>query len=146
MGMNNGVNIDAIDPRAAAAIGQSGLMSLYESMFREFGITAAQVLIERSDVENPTTRGALCATMDELLKQRSVPVINENDAIRDTVCLGSDLKGVISVADNDGIAALLATKTNTDQLLLLSDVPGVYERPRFKGQQACSILDGRPCQ
>lgn len=124
--MNKGANVKNIDPRAAAAVGQSALMALYESMFREFDINTAQILIERSDIENPSTRNALCSTMDELLRSRLVPVINENDCVADTPAIDSDLKGVISVADNDSIAALLATKTQTDRLLLLSDVPGVY--------------------
>lgn len=34
-----------LEPRAAAAVGQSGLMSLYEAMFSQYGVKIAQVII-----------------------------------------------------------------------------------------------------
>lgn len=34
-----------LEPRAAAAVGQSGLMSLYDAMFAQYGVKIAQVSI-----------------------------------------------------------------------------------------------------
>lgn len=70
-----------MEPRAAAAVGQSGLMSLYDAMFAQYGVRIAQVLLTKSDFYNEETRKNLYATLSELISLNIVPIINTNDAV-----------------------------------------------------------------
>lgn len=124
-----------IDPRACAAHGQSGLMALYSAMFSQYGISTAQVLVTKADFYNENTRQNLQATLDELLALNIVPILNTNDAIvapnekQMTGATGCDQKGVISIRDNDSLAARLAVMISSDLLLIMSDVDGLYNKP-----------------
>lgn len=40
-----------LEPRAAAAVGQSGLMSLYDAMFAQYGVKIAQVSGKRMNTK-----------------------------------------------------------------------------------------------
>ena len=70
-----------LEPRAAAAVGQSGLMSLYDAMFAQYGIKIAQVLVTEPDLYNEETRRNLLSTLSELISLNIVPIINTNDAV-----------------------------------------------------------------
>lgn len=70
-----------LEPRAAAAVGQSGLMSLYDAMFAQYGVRIAQVLLTKPDFYNEETRKNLFATLSELISLNIVPIINTNDAV-----------------------------------------------------------------
>lgn len=70
-----------LDPRAAAAVGQSGLMSLYDAMFAQYGLKIAQVLVTKPDFYNEETRKNLFCTLSELISLNIVPIINTNDAV-----------------------------------------------------------------
>jgi len=117
-----------IEPQAFAAHGQSGLMSLYEIMFRQYGLSTAQILLHASDLKDSERRSRLANTVFDLLSMDGViPIVNENDAIITEDALeGGDLKGIISISDNDSIAAVAAVAMEVSRLVLLSDVDGVY--------------------
>lgn len=70
-----------LEPRAAAAVGQSGLMSLYDAMFSQYGVKIAQVLVTKPDFYNDETRKNLFSTLSELISMNIVPIINTNDAV-----------------------------------------------------------------
>lgn len=118
-----------LDPRACAAAGQSGLMSMYQSMFSQYGLATAQVLVTKADFHHDYTRSNLRATISELLKMNIIPIINANDVIAPPPEPDLDLHGVISIKDNDSLAARLAVEVNSDLLILLSDVDGIYSGP-----------------
>jgi len=67
--------------KAAAAVGQSGLMSLYDVMFSQYGVKIAQVLVTKLDFYNEETRTNLFNTLSELISMKIVPIINTNDAV-----------------------------------------------------------------
>jgi len=67
--------------KAAAAVGQSGLMSLYDAMFSQYGVKIAQVLVTKPDFYNDETRKNLFSTLSELISMNIVPIINTNDAV-----------------------------------------------------------------
>ncbi|XP_045190974.2 delta-1-pyrroline-5-carboxylate synthase-like isoform X2 [Mercenaria mercenaria] len=120
-------SVPFLEPRACAAAGQSGLMSLYEAMFAQYGFKTAQVLVSHRDFQNEFTSNVLQETLHELLYYNIIPIINANDAIVSPPELNAD--GISTVKDNDNLAARLAVKMNTDLLVIMSNVDGVYINP-----------------
>lgn len=125
-----------IEPRACAATGQSGLMSLYEQMFIQYGVRTAQVLVTKPDFSNDESRKNLHSTLSELIRLNIIPILNANDAVAPPPEQDKDLSGVfrnsgqvISLKDNDSLAARLAVEMNADLLILMSDVNGLYTSP-----------------
>lgn len=106
------------EKQALAAVGQSRLMMIYSELLAKHDIVAAQILLSLSDMESRKRYVNARYTIEELLKRGCVPIINENDTV--TV---DELK----FGDNDGLAAMVAVKMQADALLLLSDVPGLYD-------------------
>lgn len=118
-----------IAPRACAAVGQSGLMSLYEAMFMQYGVKAAQVLITKPDIDDPESCKNLCGTLNELCRLKIIPILNTNDAVAPPPAPDKDLKGVISLKDNDSLSARLAREVRADLMVLMTDVNGIYTGP-----------------
>ncbi|HLJ65743.1 MAG TPA: glutamate 5-kinase [Chloroflexota bacterium] len=100
-----------------AAIGQSRLMHLYDQIFEFHGITSAQVLLTRSDIDERQRYLNARDTLLELCERGVVPIVNENDAVS-----SDELK----VGDNDTLSALVAGLVDADLLVLVSDIPGLY--------------------
>jgi len=126
-----------VEPRAAAAVGQSGLMSLYDAMFSQYGVKIAQVLVTKPDFYNEQTRNNLFSTLSELISLNIVPIINTNDAVSpppqiDEPIGGRGGKKGISLKDNDSLAAMLAAEVSADLLILMSDVDGIYNKPPWE--------------
>jgi glutamate 5-kinase len=107
--------------QAAAAIGQSRLMRQYEKAFEEHGITVAQVLLTRDALADRQRHQNARNCLLTLLKEKVVPVINEND----TVAVDE-----IRIGDNDTLAALTARLVGADLLILLTDVDGFYMKDK----------------
>ena len=93
--------------RPNAAVGQSGLQALYETMFRNYGIMVGQVLVTKSDFYNDDTRNQLFATMNELMALNIIPIINTNDAVSPPPQKDEDLDGTLGIKDNDSLAGKL---------------------------------------
>jgi delta-1-pyrroline-5-carboxylate synthetase len=85
--------------------------------------------VTKSDFYNEFTRENLQATLNELLNLNIVPILNTNDAIVAPPEKNVDLKGVISIADNDSLAARLAVLIKANLLLIMSDVDGLFNNP-----------------
>ncbi|BFZ02144.1 hypothetical protein BsWGS_05182 [Bradybaena similaris] len=119
----------SLEPRACAAAGQSGLMSLYDAMFLQYGVKTAQILLTKPDFQNDHSRENLRETLNELLKLNIIPIVNTNDAVAGPPEQDIDLAGVISVKDNDSLAARLASELQSELLILMSDVNGLYTSP-----------------
>ncbi|XP_074614745.1 delta-1-pyrroline-5-carboxylate synthase-like isoform X3 [Acropora palmata] len=123
-----------IEPRACAAVGQGGLLSLYEAMFQQYGLTCGQVLITKQDIQDKFSLDNLRSTVEELISMNCIPIINENDVVASPPQVDFDLAGmrrglVISIKDNDTLSALLSVELKADLLMILSDVQGIYSGP-----------------
>jgi len=103
--------------QAAAAIGQSHLMHIYEEIFGEYGHLVAQVLLTQGDINDRKRYINANNTISTLLQCGVIPIINEND----TVAVDE-----IKVGDNDTLSALVASMIKADLLVILSDVDGFY--------------------
>ena len=103
--------------QAAAAVGQIRLARAYEEMLAPSGVTTGQVLVTLEDSQNRRRYLNSRATMQTLLALGVVPIMNENDTVA---------TDEIRFGDNDRLAAQIAVTCGADQLLLLSDVDGLY--------------------
>uniref|UniRef100_A0A8C6Q2H2 Delta-1-pyrroline-5-carboxylate synthase n=1 Tax=Nothobranchius furzeri TaxID=105023 RepID=A0A8C6Q2H2_NOTFU len=135
------VSVPVLEARACAAAGQSGLMALYEAMFTQYSTCTAQVLVTNLDFHDDEKRQNLNSTLQELLRMNIVPIINTNDAVVPPPEPDSDLQGVniISIKDNDSLAARLAVEMKADLLITLSDVEGLYNNP--PGTDDAKLID-----
>ncbi|WP_040982284.1 glutamate 5-kinase [Oceanobacillus jeddahense] len=105
--------------QAAAAVGQGLLIQTYMEKLKEYDITAAQILLTRSDFSDQGRYRNAYATMQELLERRVIPIINENDTIAiDELTFG----------DNDMLSALVSGLIHADHLILLTDINGIYDK------------------
>jgi len=115
------------EAQAAAAAGQIYLAHAYQSVFRDRGLTAAQILVTPGDTEERRRYLNARNTIETLLKFGAVPVVNENDTVATSE---------IRYGDNDRLAARVATMMTADLLVLLSDIDGLYTAPPHKNPAA----------
>lgn len=105
------------EKQAAAAVGQISLAQAWSHALSAHGLIAAQLLLTPEDTEDRKRYLNARATLNTLLEMGCVPVINENDTVA---------TAEIRFGDNDRLAARVAQMTDSDQLVLLSDIDGLY--------------------
>jgi delta-1-pyrroline-5-carboxylate synthetase len=88
-----------------------------------------KVLVTKSDFEHPYTSENLHQTLEELFDLNIIPILNTNDAIAPPPDTNKDIKGMISIKDNDTLAARIGVLVNAELLVLMSDVDGIYSHP-----------------
>lgn len=115
------------ESQAAAAVGQIALARAWSESLSTEGIVAGQILLTLGDTEERRRYLNARATLKQLLKLGSVPIINENDTVATTE---------IRYGDNDRLAARVATMAGADLLVLLSDIDGLYTAPPHLDPQA----------
>ena len=109
--------------QAAAAVGQIRLARAYEEALAQHGLITAQVLVTLEDSTDRRRYLNSRATLEQLLRLGTVPIVNENDTVA---------TDEIRFGDNDRLAAQIAVTVGADQLVLLSDVDGFYSgNPRI---------------
>jgi glutamate 5-kinase len=118
--------------QAAAAVGQISLAGAYQAVFKARGLNAAQILLTLGDTEERRRYLNARQTMETLLAQRAVPVVNENDTVATSE---------IRYGDNDRLSARVASMMSADCLVLLSDVDGLYTAPPGSGEDAELVLE-----
>jgi glutamate 5-kinase len=105
------------DLQAASAVGQGKLYRAYDELLAGHGLKSAQVLLTFFDISARTHYLNARQTLRKLLEWGVVPVINEND---------TTTTDEISFGDNDFLAAQLAILLGASQLLLLTDIDGLF--------------------
>jgi len=103
--------------QAAAAVGQGILMHTYEKLFAEYGQIVAQVLLTKTESLDRHRYTNSRNTFMELLKNRVIPIVNENDVVA---------LDELKIGDNDNMSALVAGIVDADLVVILSDVDGLY--------------------
>jgi glutamate 5-kinase len=116
--------------QAAAAVGQMGLVQVYESCFAKFGVHTAQVLLTNADLANEERNANAKATLQTLLSLGVVPIINENDTV---------VTDEIKFGDNDSLAALVVNLVHADALVILTDQGGLYTADPRKDTSATMV-------
>lgn len=121
-------NTDAVAlKQACAAIGQSKLMSIYESAFDQYGWNVAQILLTEDDFSQRKKYLSLRTTLNKLLELDVIPIINQNDTVS-TIELDEIYEDLqVCFSDNDKLSALVASELDADLLVILSDIDGLFD-------------------
>lgn len=118
--------------QACASIGQAQLITIYQKLFAEYGKTVAQILLTRYTIHSELTRRNASNTFNELLKLGVIPIVNENDTVTTEE---------IEFGDNDCLSAMVAVLTDSDLLIILSDIDGLYDDNPKNNPKARLISD-----
>ena len=116
------------EKQAAAAVGQSALVQIYEREFAEYGIPVGQILVTRDDMKARSRYLNLINTFNALFDSGVVPIVNEND----TVAVEE-----LRFENNDILSALVASAIDADLLVLGTTLTGstvTREGSSAKGQ------------
>ena len=116
--------------QAAASVGQIELSKEYQEHFKLKGLICSQVLITLDDFTNRRRYLNCKSTLKTLLKFGVIPIVNENDTVA---------TDEIRYGDNDRLAAQVASICDSDLLILLSDIDGLYTESPKKSKSAVHI-------
>lgn len=116
--------------QACAAVGQAQLMMMYQKLFMEYNHQAAQVLLTFDAITDIERRRNAENTLNELLQQNVIPVVNENDTVATEE---------IEFGDNDTLSAIVAHLIKADLLILLTDIDGFYTDDPHKNKDAVKL-------
>ena len=120
------------EKQAAAAVGQAGLVEVYEAAFSKHGLHTAQILLTHDDLADRKRYLNARATLNTLLGLGVIPIINENDTV---------ITDEIKFGDNDTLGALVANLLEADALIILTDQNGLYTADPRKDPTATLIQE-----
>ncbi|MDY0233236.1 MAG: glutamate 5-kinase [Sulfurimonas sp.] len=113
--------------QALASIGQPVLMHKYAKEFQKYNIITSQVLVTAANLNKDEETKKIKDTVDALLSSGVIPIINENDATATEELV---------VGDNDQLSAYMTKHTNSDLLIILSDIDAYYDEDPHKNPNA----------
>ena len=105
--------------QAVAAVGQCNLMQIYAQIFSDYGYNVGQLLLTRDIINREDMRQNTVNTVEELLRLKIIPVVNENDSVA---------VEEIKFGDNDNLSYVVASITNADLLIIMTDINGYYDK------------------
>ena len=125
---------DAVSQRQLwAALGQVKLISRYSDFFNEHGLVCAQVLTTKENFSSRAHYLNMKNCFTTLLENKVIPIVNENDTISVTELM---------FTDNDELSGLIASMVNSDALILLSNVEGVFsDHPKNKDAKLVETIE-----
>ena len=118
------------EKQALSAIGQPMVMDLYNLALGAAGLLGAQILLTADDLANANRRGNFQNTLEKLLEWEVTPILNENDAVA---------TAEIKFGDNDSLSAKVARVARAERLIILTDVPGLYDADPKKNPRATRV-------
>ena len=110
-----------------ASIGQPLLLKMYQEKFAKYNLLCSQILLSASDLDSKKRTYLAQVTIDNLLKNRVVPIINENDVIATEELV---------FGDNDQLSASVADNFSAELLVILSDIDALYTKDPRKHSDA----------
>ena len=110
---------DVFVKQALASIGQPHLMRIYQENFSDLGLLISQCLLSYSDFDKEQSKVNIVNTINVLVKNNYIPIINENDTVA---------TDEIRFGDNDKLAALTAVLLNVDILIIATNTNGIYTK------------------
>ena len=113
--------------QACAAVGQRGLIQIYQSEFDKHNYKTAQVLISHDDISNRVRYLNAKSAIEALLSLNIIPIVNEND------CVAIE---EISFGDNDRLGAALVGLIRADYFVMLTDQEGIFSNDPTKDKEA----------
>ena len=125
---SNGKEINV--KQALAAIGQPHLMRIFQENFRELGLLTSQCLLSYDDFERDVSRQNIANTIEVLLENNYIPIINENDTVATEE---------IQFGDNDKLAALTGRLLEVDLVIIATNTFGIYTRDSFDAEEKSTI-------
>ena len=105
--------------QALASIGQPHLMRIFQENFRELGLFTSQCLLSYSDFEKEQSKVNIKNTINVLVANNFIPIINENDTVA---------TDEIKFGDNDKLAGLTAALLSADILIIATNTDGIYTK------------------
>ncbi|TYA74791.1 glutamate 5-kinase [Seonamhaeicola marinus] len=105
--------------QALASIGQPHLIRIYQEIFREYGLLTSQCLLSYSDFEKEESKVNITNTINVLVNNNYIPIINENDTVA---------TDEIKFGDNDKLGALTASLLNADLFIIATNTNGIYTK------------------
>lgn len=127
---HNGQDINV--KQALAAIGQPRLMHIFQENFRELGLFTSQCLFSYADLENEDAKLNIKNTLNVLLANKVIPIINENDTVA---------TDEIQFGDNDKLAALTAAFLKADLLVIATNTNGIYTKKSIGTKEPQTIKE-----
>ena len=118
--------------QAAAAVGQMGLVQVYEGAFSKYGLQTAQILLTHDDLADRKRYLNARSTLITLLELGVIPIINENDTV---------VTDEIKFGDNDTLGALVANLIEAEALIILTDQIGLFTADPRKDPNATLISE-----
>lgn len=116
--------------QALASIGQPQLIRIYQEIFREYGLLSSQCLLSYSDFEKQQSKTNIVNTINVLVQNNYIPIINENDTVA---------TDEIQFGDNDKLAALTAVLLDVDLLIIATNTNGIYTKESIKNKNPKTI-------
>ncbi len=111
---SNGAAINV--KQALASIGQPHLMRIFQESFRDLGLLTSQCLLSYSDFEREQSKKNIVNTINVLVANNYIPIINENDTVA---------TDEIQFGDNDKLAGLTASLLKADLLVIATNTNGI---------------------
>ncbi|MDY8138050.1 glutamate 5-kinase [Aquimarina sp. 2201CG5-10] len=118
--------------QALASIGQPHLMRIFQESFRDLGLLTSQCLLSYSDFEQKQSKKNIVNTINVLIANNYIPIINENDTVA---------TDEIQFGDNDKLAALTASLLDADLLAIATNTDGICTAESVKNQTFITIPD-----
>lgn len=109
---------DVKGKQASSAVGQAILMQIYENCFLRYNQNVAQILLTKDSLDDEKRRQYAKDTFEKLLIWDVIPIVNEND----TVAIDE-----LGFSDNDNLSSEIAVLMESDILIILSDIDGLYD-------------------